>query len=92
MLHLDSTSNTEAALLSLAPASNGADTASFTPATAVHHDKSSSASPRDVQAAASRLGFAIPEAHAEDYLQLLQATDRAAAALLDEPGKSLALQ
>lgn len=96
MLQLNSTANSpadvaEAALLvpptlSLA-ASNGAAIAGYTPATTEQKDKASPASSADVQAAASRLGFAVPEAHKEDYLHLLQATDRAAAALLEEPGE-----
>jgi hypothetical protein len=94
MLQLDTTTNSSAdvveAALFVSPtaASTDATIANLGPATAKQNNKVAPASSADVQTAASRLGFAVPEAHEDDYLQLLQATDRAAAALMDEPGES----
>ncbi|GJN87596.1 hypothetical protein Rhopal_000551-T1 [Rhodotorula paludigena] len=48
-------------------------------------DSVPSATPKDVLAAAARLGFTVPEGHEEDYLALLQGTDRAAQAILAQP-------
>ncbi|GAA5828304.1 hypothetical protein JCM11251_006186 [Rhodosporidiobolus azoricus] len=42
------------------------------------------ATPQDVDAASARLGFVVPEEHKEDYLNLLQATDKAVAVVLAE--------
>ncbi|ORY88409.1 amidase signature domain-containing protein [Leucosporidium creatinivorum] len=93
MLQLETTTNSpadvaEATLFPPKPslvASTVADTPSATQANTVQTGEHFPASPSDVVAAAARLGFAIPDAHKDDYLQLLAATDRAAAALLDEP-------
>lgn len=39
-----------------------------------------------VKATAARLGFEVPAGHEDDYLALLQGTDRAVAAIFAEPG------
>ncbi|GAA5917311.1 hypothetical protein JCM6882_008967 [Rhodosporidiobolus microsporus] len=43
------------------------------------------ATPQDAQAAATRLGFSVPDGHQEDYVTLLRATDNACALILAEP-------
>ncbi|BGP14771.1 hypothetical protein JCM10213_004291 [Rhodosporidiobolus nylandii] len=43
------------------------------------------ATTQDVDAAAARLGFAVPDGHEVDYLALLRGTDKAVAAVMAEP-------
>ncbi|KAL8290383.1 hypothetical protein RQP46_002641 [Phenoliferia psychrophenolica] len=50
------------------------------------------ATPVDVQAAAARLQFTIPQGHEEDYLTLLQATEAAAETLLAIPGSNFGIK